>query len=74
MAASTDSETLHRDRTIPSRYDLVLAVIPAAFLVALFVSIAFSVPLRSVLVGSALFCTLVVADGLYLNPPTDGGV
>lgn len=72
MAASTDTERSQRRRTTLSRYDLVLAVIPAAFLVALLVSVAFSIPLRTVLVAGSLVGAFALADSLYLNPPTEG--
>jgi len=73
MTASANSGIPEqRSRTVPSRYDIVLAVIPAAFVVAVFVSVVFSVPLRAVLPAGSLVGGLALVDGLYRNPPTDG--
>jgi hypothetical protein len=55
-----------------SRYDLVLAVIPAAFLLALLSTVLLSVPLRTTLPASSLVGVLALTDTLYLNPPTEG--
>ena len=73
MTASANSGVpKQRSRTVPSRYDLVLAVIPAAFVVALLANVVFSVPLRTVLAASSLVGALALVDGLYRNPPIDG--
>jgi len=73
MTASTNSGLpRQRDRSTPSRYDLVLAVIPAAFAIALLVNAVFSVPLRATLPASSIVSALALADGLYFNPPTEG--
>lgn len=73
MSTSTTPD-VPRDRspTTVSRYDLVLAIIPAAFVVALLASVFLSLPLRTVLPASSLVGVLALADSLYLNPPTDG--
>jgi len=73
MTASANSGVPEqRGRNVPSRYDLVLAVIPTAFVVALLASIVFSIPLRAVLTASSLVGALALVDGLYRNPPIDG--
>jgi hypothetical protein len=73
MAASTDSGvTQNADRTTLSRYDLVLAVIPMAFVAAFVANVVFSLPLRTVLPVSSLVGVLALIDSLYLNPPTNG--
>jgi hypothetical protein len=72
MTASTTSGVPQkRRRTTLSRYDLVLAVIPAAFVVALLSTLVFSIPLRTTLPPSSLVGVLALADTLYLNPPLD---
>lgn len=53
-----------------SRYDLVLFVIPLAFLFALVLGAALPVPTSAALVGAALCGVAVVTDALFLNPPT----
>lgn len=58
--------------TSPSRYDLHLAVVPVAFLVALLVGAAVDAPLRIRLASAALASLVPLVDGLFLNPPTDG--
>ena len=80
MATSTDPEfrrTEGRRRSTPralsrslSRYDLTLLVVPLAFLCALVLGSALSVPTSAALTGAALCSAVVVADALFLNPPT----
>ena len=56
-----------------SRYDLLLGVIPAAFVVSVLVGHFMSVPIQvSVAVGSLVGAGVVV-DGLFLNPPVSSG-
>lgn len=55
-----------------SRYDLVLAVIPFSFMLALVVAAVVSIPLHASMGASALFSSVLLADALYLNPPTAG--
>ncbi len=59
-----------------SRYDLLLAVVPLAFAAMLAGHLVLDVPLRVAVTGGAVIGTLVLADALYLNPPTSrsGGV
>ncbi|MFC5973122.1 hypothetical protein ACFPYI_17450 [Halomarina salina] len=52
-----------------SRYDLVLLVVPLAFLGALLVSALADVSTQSALSGAALVGAAVVADGLFRRPP-----
>lgn len=55
-----------------TRYDLLLAIIPAAFLLALVASTALSTPPRVALVVASAVGALAVVDGLFRNPPTVG--
>jgi hypothetical protein len=70
--------TASRKRRLPShidrlsRYDLVLAVIPIGFLLVALASVTLSVPLRTLLPAWSLVGVLVLADGLYFNPPGTG--
>lgn len=52
-----------------SRYDLVLAVIPAAFLVGLLAARLAGLPLRVAMVSAAAVGAIALLDGLFLNPP-----
>lgn len=52
-----------------SRYDLVLAVIPTAFLTALLTANLLALPARSTLVIAGFVSALVLIDALFLNPP-----
>lgn len=61
------------DQLLASRYDLVLAVIPTAFVVALLVGNLLSVSARVALVSASVVGALAVLDALFLNPPTGGG-
>lgn len=54
-----------------SRYDLVLLVIPMAFLFGLVVARMSSVPPHVPLVGAALVGALAVGDAMFRNPPTE---
>lgn len=52
-----------------SRYDLLLALIPAAFLVGLIAAQLGAFPTRHSLAASSLVGAIAVADALFLNPP-----
>lgn len=52
-----------------SRYDLVLAVIPLAFLLSGLAGVALSVPPHLWLAGGSVVGALAVADALFRNPP-----
>lgn len=52
-----------------SRYDLVLAVIPAAFLVAGLAGSVLAVPLETAVIAASALGGLAVVDALFLNPP-----
>lgn len=56
-----------------SRYDLVLAVIPVAFLAAFAVAHVGAAPFRSALVVASLVGALALVDALFLNPPRISG-
>ncbi|MCU4799960.1 hypothetical protein OB920_06210 [Halobacteria archaeon HArc-gm2] len=73
MASGIDDTAERTDlRRQLSRYDLVLAVIPAAFLLAGFASVFVSVPTRVVLTGAAAVGLLALVDGMFVNPPRSG--
>lgn len=76
MMASNDGDERNRPLTGPgaalSRYDLLLAVIPAAFLFAGITSQVLSVAPRATLVGATLVGALALLDGLFVNPPRSG--
>lgn len=60
------------DRIAPapvSRYDLVLAVIPSAFLVALILGNVLPVSPRIALASASVVGALALLDALFLNPP-----
>ena len=52
-----------------SRYDLVLLVVPLAFLGAVLASTFAGVSTHSALAGAALVGAAAVADGLFRRPP-----
>lgn len=52
-----------------SRYDLVLAVVPVAFLVGLLAVGLADVPFRVAMTSAAAVGALALVDGLFLNPP-----
>jgi len=51
-----------------SRYDLLLLVIPAAFLVAFAASQVSPFDVTTLMVPASVVGALAVADGLFLNP------
>jgi hypothetical protein len=56
------------DRRI-SRYDLVLAAIPLAFLLAGAAGLTLSIPPRLALAGAAGVGAVAVVESLFINPP-----
>lgn len=52
-----------------SRYDLVLAVVPAAFLLGLLAGQVLPVPTRSGLTAASVVGAALIADGLFRRPP-----
>lgn len=54
-----------------SRHDFVLAVIPAAFLVAAMLASALPVNLTAAVAAAAVVSGLAVLDALFFNPPRD---
>lgn len=52
-----------------TRYDLLLAVVPVAFLLGLLAALLADVPLRTALGSAAMVSALALLDGLFLNPP-----
>jgi hypothetical protein len=52
-----------------TRHDVVLAVIPTAFIVALLVGQLLSISVEATLVSASIVAGLAVADGLFRNPP-----
>ena len=56
-----------------SRYDLVLAVIPMAFIFALLVGHLLSLPSRTALIAASVVGVLAMIDGLFRNPPENTG-
>lgn len=55
--------------TAPTRYDLVLAAIPLAFVVSMLAGHVLSLPPETSVVIASLVSLLVLVDGLLVNPP-----
>jgi len=53
------------------RYDLLLALIPLAFLVAVLAVHVLPVTLRQALGAASVVCLLGIVDGVYRNPPVE---
>jgi len=73
MAASnTDARTTDRTagRTV-TRYDLVLLVIPAVFVLALAAAHVSPFRAQTLLAAASLVGGLAVVDGLFVNPPSE---
>ena len=60
-----------RDRIVrrTTRYDLVLAVIPVAFLAAVAAAHLLAVPPETTMLGAAAVGALALCDALFVNPP-----
>jgi hypothetical protein len=56
-----------------SRYDLILAAIPLAFVTAILAAVVLGVPLRSTMGAASLVGALAVGDAIFRNPPTNSG-
>lgn len=52
-----------------SRYDLVLAVIPTAFVVAILLARLLAIPAQTALVGASIIGAIALVDGMFRNPP-----
>lgn len=66
-------ELAHDQQTTPewsiSRYDVVLILIPAAFLLAALFGSMLSLSVHLALFGAALIGAAAVIDGVFWNPP-----
>lgn len=62
-------EQLERPLGSLSRYDLVLAVIPLVFGLALVSHTVLSLPLSTTMAASAVVTGVLVVDAMFLNPP-----
>ena len=74
MPRSADSDRDQDRATTPlvpqaTRYDQLLALVPAVFVVGVVASHLASLPPRAGLAGASLVVTLAVADALFRNPP-----
>lgn len=56
-----------------SYYDLVLAVIPAVFVVAVLLGELLAVPAETAIAGASIAAALALVDALFLNPPIANG-
>lgn len=61
---------VRRVRSSISRYDVLLAIVPVAFLAALLVGRLAGLPFEAALLGGVSIATLALIDGLFLRPPT----
>ena len=52
------------------RYDLLLGLIPAAFVVAFLASQVFDLPVEAAVLGGVAIAAPAVLDGVFFRPPT----
>ncbi|WP_408957213.1 hypothetical protein [Natrinema sp. 74] len=52
------------------RYDLLLGLIPAAFVLAVFVGRLLGLPFEGAVLGGVAIATLAMLDGLFFRPPS----
>lgn len=55
-----------------TRYDLVLAVIPSAFIVAVLLGHVFSLSVEASAAVASVVGALALLDGLFVHPPETG--
>jgi len=58
------------DRLTIDRYDLLLGLIPAAFVVAFLASRLLGLPFEAAVLGGAAIAALALLDGVFFRPPT----
>jgi hypothetical protein len=79
---STSRNTGHSDPDRPfslpldglgslSRYDVLLAVLPLGFALALLGQVVLDLSLHQAVAAGAVLGSVVLADALFLNPPTE---
>ena len=56
-----------------NRYDLVLGIIPIAFVVALFAASVLGLPITHTLPIAAIIGVITIVDACYLHPPVGRG-
>lgn len=66
--ARSDRSVLETLRSL-SRYDLVLVIVPAVFLLSVVLGYLLSVPFRTTLGGASAVGALALLDALFVNPP-----
>lgn len=59
--------------TSTAQYDLVLGLIPLAFVLAMTLGTALGLSVQVMLVAAALVGVVALVDALYLNPPIEHG-
>ncbi|MEM4780572.1 MAG: hypothetical protein QXG03_03275 [Halalkalicoccus sp.] len=60
------------ERTVAvSRYDLLLGIVPAAFVLAVLASATLAISVHAALVFASLVGALAIADAIALNPPVE---
>lgn len=67
--ASTTGDTVG---PLASRYDLLLVLIPLAFVAAVLAGMVLPLGTQATLAGAALVGLGAIVDGVYRNPPTPG--
>lgn len=76
MIESDDRDAVSAaDRPLPgtvSRYDLLLAAVPGAFVLALVAGRTLSLPPHLTIIAGATIAALAIGDGLFRNPPGTG--
>jgi len=73
MAVSRNSAQVQKNSFFDrlSRYDLLLVAIPLMLALAVVASVVFSVSLHLSVTAAVLFCSPLLVDAMYVNPPTD---
>ncbi|MFB6165434.1 MAG: hypothetical protein ABEJ31_09780 [Haloarculaceae archaeon] len=56
-----------------TRYDLLLAIVPLAFLASVLLGLLLPIGDRTALAGALAIGVLALADALFMNPPRSAG-
>jgi len=59
-------------RQSPTRHDLVLAVIPAVFVLTLVAAVVLGLSMQVAIAGASVVGAVAVIDALFVHPPTRG--
>ena len=70
IAGSDDEPRIGDRRSTIDRYELLVGLIPAAFVVAFLASRLLELPVEAAMLGGVAIATPALLDGIFFRPPT----